>query len=175
VVYTGVQRKSWLMKNKLPSYIPALAAGMGAVAGVRSMTAPAVIAWAAKRKVLHLNTSPLVELISANVSDKAIRLALAELVADKLPFTPDRIEPGPLATRILSGAACGAVLSGAADRSLTQGAILGGLGALIGAFGSYHLRRRLSRDMPAFTVALVEDALAIATAAAIVTYVSESV
>ena len=174
MVYTGIERKNRLMKKTLPSYIPALAAGMGAVAGLRSMTAPAAIAWAAKTKAIHLGTSPLVEIISGKVSDKAIQLALAELVADKLPFTRDRIEPGPLATRILSGAACGAVLAGVADRLLTEGAILGGLGALVGAFGSYHLRRKLSRDMPEFAVALVEDALAIAAAAAIVTYVSKS-
>jgi uncharacterized membrane protein len=162
------------MKKKPPSYIPALAAVMGAVAGLRSMTAPAAIAWAAKRKAIRLGSSPLVEIISGRVSDKAIRLALAELVADKLPFTRDRIEPGPLARRILSGAACGAVLSGAADRPLAEGAILGGLGALVGAFGSHQLRRRLSREMPELTVALLEDALAVAAAAAIVAYASES-
>jgi len=44
----------------------------------------------------------------------------------------------------------------------------------MGAFGSYHVRRRLSREMPELTVALVEDALAIAAAAAIVAYASES-
>jgi len=162
------------MKKKVPSYIPALAAGMGVVAGLRSMTAPAAIAWAAKRKAIRLGSWPLVEIISGKVSDKAIQLALAELVADKLPFSRDRIEPGPLATRILSGAACGAVLSSAADRPLAEGAIFGGLGALIGAFGGYHLRRRLSRGMPELSVALMEDALAIAAAAAIVAYVSES-
>ena len=161
------------MKKK-PPYLPALAAVMGVVAGLRSMTAPAAIAWAAKRKAIRLGSSPLVEIISAKLSDQAIRLALAELVADKLPFRRDRIEPGPLATRIVSGAACGAVLSGAADRPLAEGAILGGLGALMGAFGSYHVRRRLSREMPELTVALVEDALAIAAAAAIVAYASES-
>ena len=155
------------MKKK-PPYLPALAAVMGAVAGLRSMTAPAAIAWAAKRKAIRLGSSPLVEIISAKLSDQAIRLALAELVADKLPFRRDRIEPGPLATRIVSGAACGA------DRPLAEGAILGGLGALMGAFGSYHVRRRLSREMPELTVALVEDALAIAAAAAIVAYASES-
>jgi uncharacterized membrane protein len=160
------------MRKKQRSYLPVLAAGMGAVAGLRSMTPPAAIAWAAKRGIIHLGTSPLVEIISDKVSDRAIRLALTELIADKLPFSRDRIEPGPLATRILSGAACGAVLFTAGDRSLTEGAILGGLGALVGTFASYHLRKKLRREMPELTVALLEDALAIAAAAAIVGYVA---
>lgn len=175
MVYTCLQRKIRIMRKKKRSYIPALAAGMGVVAGLRSMTAPAAIAWAAKRGAIHLGSSPLVEIISGKVSDKAIKLALTELIADKLPFTRDRIEPGPLATRILSGAACGAVLSTAGDRPLTEGAILGGLGALLGTFASYHLRKKLSHKMPELTAALLEDALAIAAAAAIVGYVSESI
>lgn len=162
------------MTKKQRSYIPALAAGMGAVAGMRSMTAPATIAWAARRGVIRLGNSPLVEVISGKISDKAIKLALTELIADKLPFTRDRIAPGPLATRILSGSACGAVLSTAADRPLMEGAIFGGLGALVGAFASYHLRKKLRREMPELTVALLEDALAIAAAAAIIASVSKS-
>jgi uncharacterized membrane protein len=35
------------------------------------------------------------------------------------------------------------------------------LGAIVGAFAGYHMRRRLSRDLPDLGVAVLEDALAI--------------
>src|SRR5437016_14650629 len=113
------------MKKKVPSYIPALAAGMGVVAGLRSMTAPAAIAWPAKRKAIRFGSWPLVEIISGKVSHEAIQLALAGLVADQLPVSPHRIEPGPVAPRILSGAARVAVPGSAADPPAADGAIAG--------------------------------------------------
>jgi hypothetical protein len=45
-----------LMKR---SYTPALAIGIGMVAGLRALTAPAVLAWAAERRLIRLGRSPL--------------------------------------------------------------------------------------------------------------------
>ena len=39
--------------------------------------------------------------------------------------------------------------------------MFGGLGAIAGAFAGYHLRRKLSGNMPNLPVALLEDAVAI--------------
>jgi uncharacterized membrane protein len=45
---------------------------------------------------------------------------------------------------------------------LNEGAVLGGLGAIAGgAFSGYHMRRKVSRNLPELGVALLEDALAI--------------
>ncbi len=148
-------------------YTLSLAVGIGAVAGLRPMTAPAVIAWAAKRKWIHLGSSPFVTIISARASRRITELAISELIADKLPFTPSRLNPGPLASRIASGAICGAAVCGAVKRPLAEGALLGGLGAIAAAFAGYHVRKRLSRDMPDFAVGLLEDALAIGGGAVI--------
>ena len=52
--------------------------------------------------------------------------AIGELIADKLPFIPNRTSPGPLFGRIVLGALCGATLCAAGGYSLAVGSILGG-------------------------------------------------
>jgi uncharacterized membrane protein len=144
-----------------PSYTPVLAVGIGVVAGLRAFAAPAALTWAAKRRWIRLGNSPFATIISAKASKRITDLAVSELIADKLPFTPSRLKAGPLASRIVSGAVCGATIYGVVKRPLMEGAILGGVGAIAGAFAGYHMRKRLSRDMPDLGVAALEDALAI--------------
>jgi uncharacterized membrane protein len=143
------------------SYNPALAVGIGVVAGLRALTAPAVLAWAVKRRSVRLGGSPFAAIISETASKRIIDFAVSELIADKLPFTPSRLNAAPLAYRIVSGAICGATIYGVVKRPLAEGAVLGGLGAIAGAFSGYHIRKRLSRDMPDLEVAVLEDAIAI--------------
>ena len=143
------------------SYTPVLAVGIGAVAGLRALTAPAVLAWAAKRRWIRLRNSPFAAILSAKASKRITDLAISELITDKLPFTASRLKAGPLASRIVSGAVCGATIYGVAERPLAEGAVLGGVGALAGAFAGYYTRKRLSGDMPNLGIAVLEDALAI--------------
>src|SRR5438045_1321302 len=148
--------RSKLLMEMKPAYTPSLAVGIGVVAGLRPMTAPAVIAYAAKRRWIRLGSSPFARLISASASERITQLAISELIVDKLPFTPSRLSAGPLAWRVVSGAICGAAVSGAMKRQPAEGAAFGGLGAIVGAFAGYHVRKRLSRDMPDFAVGLLE-------------------
>jgi uncharacterized membrane protein len=143
------------------TYTPALAIGIGAVAGLRALTAPALLAWAAKYRLIRLGSSPFATIISATASKRITDFAVSELIADKLPFTPSRLNAAPLASRIVSGAICGATIYGVVKRPLTEGAVLGGLGAIAGAFAGYHMRKKLSRGMPDLGVAVLEDAFAI--------------
>ena len=143
------------------SYTPALAVGIGAVAGLRTLAAPAVLAWAVKRKLIRLGSSPLAAILSAQASKRITNLAISELIADKLPFTPSRLRPGPLASRILSGAVCGATIYGVAERPLAEGGVLGGVGAIAGALAGHYTRKKLGDRMPDIGIALMEDALAI--------------
>jgi len=143
----------------------ALAAfGIGIVAGLRSMTAPAVVSWAARLHHLDLQVSRLAFLASAAAAYTFSALGIGELVADKLPFVPNRTSPLPITFRILSGAVCGAALGVSANRLIVQAALLGGLGAVNGAFGGFHVRRLLVKylKIPDLGIALAEDALAIA-------------
>ena len=134
---------------------------IGVIAGLRSMTAPAAVSWAARAGWLNLTSTGLAFLGSALTPWILTALALAELVADKLPTTPSRKAPVGFVARIVTGAFSGAAL-GAAGGSLVAGAIAGAIGAVIGTFGGHASRARLAasfgRDRPA---ALIEDAVAI--------------
>jgi uncharacterized membrane protein len=142
------------------------AIGIGIVAGLRSLLAPAVVAWAAHFDWLNLNGSPLAFMGSRRAVAIFSVLAIGELIADKLPKTPKRTSLAPLLARILTGGLCGASLCVGAGKSLIAGALLGGLGGVIGAFAGYEIRRRLVNNLHIkdIFVAICEDLLACALA-----------
>jgi uncharacterized membrane protein len=144
----------------------ALAFVLGIVAGLRSMTPPAAVAWAAHFGWLRLDGTPLAFLESAPARYIFLAAMLSELVADKLPFTPARTGTGPFIARIVSGGLAGAALAVGLGGSLAVGAVAGGLGAVAGTLGGYRARTGLVRALgvPDFPVALVEDLVALGTA-----------
>src|SRR5512140_342352 len=83
---------------------------IGTAAGLRSMTAPAAVSWAARLGWLHLESTPLAFLGYAATPYILSVLAIGELVNDKLPKTPSRKAPVPFAGRVVMGALCGAAL-----------------------------------------------------------------
>jgi|SRR5579872_1251345 len=140
-----------------------LAFGIGVVAGLRSLTAPAVVAWAAHLGWINLSGSLLAFMGSKWSVGIFTALALFELVADQLPSTPPRTGAMGLAARIVTGALTGAALAVAGGAALAMGAVVGATGGLVGAFGGYHARVGLVRGLriPDFAIALPEDAIAI--------------
>ena len=136
---------------------------IGVIAGLRSLTAPAVVAWAAHHGWLQLHDTPLRFLGLTAALVIFVVLALAELVADKLPSTPSRTEPVGLIARFILGGLSGAAVAAAGANSLLFGAILGALGGIAGAFTGYQLRTRLVKTfaVPDFAFALLEDAVAV--------------
>ncbi len=148
------------------NYVFVLAIGIGIVAGLRSLTAPAVVAWAAHLGWLNLHGSPLAFIGSTTAVAIFSLLAIGELVADKLPNTPKRTAIVPLLARIVLGGLCGACLCAVAGKSLLAGALLGGTGGVIGAFVGYETRKRLvnSLQIKDLVVAMSEDLVAIVLA-----------
>lgn len=144
-------------------FVLGLALGIGVIAGLRSMTAPAVVCWAAHLHWLDLRGSRLSFLGSTVAVAIVTLLAVGELIADKLPSTPNRTSIGPLVWRAITGALCGAALGVAAGASILMPGIAGALGAIAGAFGGYEVRHRLVRNLklPDFAVAVAEDLVAI--------------
>ena len=140
-----------------------LAFGIGFVTGLRSMTGPALVCWAAHLGWINLEGSRLVFMESTAATYGFSALALGELVADKLPFIPNRTSPGPLFGRVVLGALSGATLCAAAGYSLAVGAILGGAGGVVGAFAGYQARARLVKTsrLPDWVIALAEDLVAV--------------
>ena len=85
-----------------------LALLIGIVAGLRAMTAPAAIAFAAHYGVLDLSGSWLAFLGYRWTPWIFLVLAIGEWVTDQLPTTPSRKVPVQFGTRILMGLATGA-------------------------------------------------------------------
>jgi len=152
------------------NYILAFAFGIGIVAGLRALTAPAVVSWAAHLGWLQLHDSPVAFMANTWAAILFSLLAVFELVADKLPTTPNRTAPPALAARLLTGGLCGACLSVAAHQALGLGAAMGAIGALAGAFGGYQVRKRLVNGwkIKDLFVALSEDVIAIGLASFLV-------
>lgn len=98
--------------------------------------------------------------------------SIGELVGDKLPMTPSRLEPGPLFGRIVLGTIAGAAVGseGVGKGSIVRGALLGTTGAIIGNFGGYYARKAVvdAIGVPDPVVAVGEDAIAISLARAAV-------
>lgn len=138
-----------------------LALLIGIVSGLRAMTAPAIVCWAAHLGWIDLSGTRLAFL--ANVWARWILtlFALGELVTDQLPSTPNRTVPVQFGTRIVTGALSGAAI-GAGMGTLVGGLVAGIVGAVIGTLGGRAFRARLATalgsDHPA---AFIEDALAI--------------
>jgi uncharacterized membrane protein len=137
---------------------------IGVVAGLRAMTAPAVVSWAARLGWLNVQGTPLAFLGAAVTPWIFTAAAVFELVNDKLPKTGSRKAPGPFIARIVMGALCGAAI-GASGHALAAGLVAGAVGAVAGTLGGYEFRARLARaagrDLP---IALLEDAIAIGLA-----------
>src|ERR671914_2777408 len=134
---------------------------IGFFAGLRSLTPPAAVAcavylgWLTLARPLSLIGSlPAVIILSL--------LAIAEVIVDKLPNTPNRTAPLGLIARIVTGGLTGACVSVGGGRSAFAGAGLGVLGGIVGCFAGYQARVRLAKSLrQPTTVALLEDLVAI--------------
>jgi uncharacterized membrane protein len=142
----------------------AKAACLGVIAGMRSMTAPALISGYLDRTHSDaLLDSPLEWLATPTAASVFRVLAAGERIADKLPSVPARTSPGPLIGRGVTGALSGAAVCVADGEGLVEGAVVGALAAIASTFAFYHLRRWLTEatPLPDAAVAAAEDALAL--------------
>ncbi|MBD9450008.1 MULTISPECIES: membrane protein [unclassified Rhizobium] len=141
---------------------------IGIIAGLRAMTAPAAVAWAAALGWLDVSQTPLAFMGYRWAPWVFTLLAVVELITDQLPSTPSRKVPMQFAARLIMGGLAGATI-GVTGVSLIGGLIAGVVGAAIGTFGGAAARGKLAaafgKDTPA---ALIEDAVAIIGALIIV-------
>ena len=136
---------------------------IGLLAGLRSLTAPAAVSWAVYLGWLRLER-PLALIGSLPAVVILTLLALGELVADKLPRTPNRTSPVGLTARVLTGGLTGACVAAGGGQSALLGALLGVLGGVVGCFAGYQARTRLVQTLGTrdIYVALAEDFVAVA-------------
>ena len=139
-----------------------LALLIGVVAGLRALTPPAVVAWAAALHWINLDGTWAQWLAHPITVTVLTILLVGELVTDQLPKTPSRKTPMQFGARLATGAFAGAVI-GTAWGYTFGGLGAGMVGAVLGTLGGYEFRSRLvkangGRDLP---VALAEDAIAV--------------
>ena len=127
------------------------------------MSAPALVShFLALPTENPLKDSPLRWLATPTSATVFGFLALGEIVGDKLPMTPNRIDPGPLFGRTATGALSGAAICQAEGEETMIGAAIGAASALASTFAFYHLRRLAgqSKLIPDPVLGAVEDVFA---------------
>ncbi|MBW4022371.1 MAG: DUF4126 family protein [Proteobacteria bacterium] len=138
---------------------------MGLVGGQRSMTPLAVVSVAAARGRLPARDGATGILGHPAVVAAALALAAGELAGDKMKSAPDRIIPIGLAARAVTSGIAGAALAPSDRRWL--GAAVGSATAVAASFIGWRAR---AASMPRYgqtRTGLIEDAIVIASAIAI--------
>ncbi|GAB3000967.1 glycine zipper 2TM domain-containing protein [Mycobacterium bourgelatii] len=139
-----------------------LALLLGVVAGLRSLTAPTVVAWAAYLGWIGLHGTWAAWAASLVAAVIFSVLAVGELINDKLPKTPPRTATPVFAVRLIMGGLAGAIL-GTAWHYKWSSLGAGVIGAVLGTLGGYQARKALvakngGNDLP---IALLEDSVAV--------------
>jgi uncharacterized membrane protein len=136
-----------------------LAALAGAATGLRSTVAMAAL--------INAGVPGLPRQLTGYVAKVAASLGVAgELVADKLPSTPSRLQPVGLGGRLALAAAAGAVLARSAKDPLLPTVAVAAAAALLSARIGHDVRAAASKRVPPAAAATAEDALALGLAAA---------
>jgi uncharacterized membrane protein len=139
-----------------------LALLIGVIAGLRALTAPAVVAWGAALGWIDVDDK-WSEWMAHPITVTVLTIfLLVELVTDQLPKTPSRKTAPQFITRLLMGAFAGAVIGSAFFHTFSAlGA--GVIGAVLGTLGGAEARSRLAsarggQDRPG---AILEDVVAV--------------
>lgn len=156
---------------------------LGVAAGSRSSLGVAAPVLARAVRSAHPSATPLAGIDMAQRAEVDLRAleapraprtvsvvasagsVLGEIVADKLPATPNRLEGGGLGARLVSGAAGATAMCREHDATSFWPALAGAGGALAGARAGAAWRASAGRWMPDWQAALVEDGIALTLAA----------
>jgi uncharacterized membrane protein len=139
---------------------------LGVTTGLRTFTPIAVLCWFSYFGYTQVDGTWASWTARLWVAVLFTVLALGEYVGDKLPQTPDRISKGPLLARLVFGGLVGSIAATSMYGPGLEGVLLGVLGALLGAFGGYMVRRDLVEKLGCadWNVAVVEDLFTLAAA-----------
>jgi uncharacterized membrane protein len=95
-----------------------------------------------------------------------VAAAAGELVVDKLPTTPSRLEPAGIAGRLILGATAAGLFARTRRSPWLPAAVIGAASAIVSAKIGHDVRAQLAQHVPDPAVAVVEDALAFELAVA---------
>jgi uncharacterized membrane protein len=139
-----------------------LALLIGVIAGLRAMTAPAVVAWGAFLGWIDVD-SKWSEWIAHPITVAVLTIfLLVELVTDQLPRLPSRKTAPQFLTRLIMGAFAGAVIGSAFFHTFSSTGA-GIVGAVLGTMGGAAARQRFAsaRDGQDRPGAILEDVVAV--------------
>ena len=158
--------------NMSGPFVFLIAFGIGFMSGLRAFTPIALVSWMAIWGWTPLAGSPFWFVGTTTCAVLMSILALGELIGDKLPRTPPRIQTAPLGARITTGAISAAAICIAGGEPWFLGVVVGAIGSITGAFGGYHARRFIVQKLRIrdFLVALIEDIVAISGTLVLVRY-----
>ncbi|HEX8506242.1 MAG TPA: DUF4126 family protein [Hymenobacter sp.] len=145
--------------------------GFATLAGMRSMSAPAFLShYFSRQPHAGLAGSRLRFLQKPFTAGVLKLMAAGEIVADKLPNTPDRIALPVMTGRLLSGALVGAAWYKSRHGSALGGGLLGATVAFAATIVSFALRTGISEKsgVPVALVGVGEDALVLGGGAALI-------
>lgn len=136
---------------------------LGGLTGLRAFLPLTVLVWMLHLAHVRILGSPLYFLHKWTPIIVLTILAVAELILDKLPFTPSRLRLPSLIGRVILGAISGVVCGQVWGASWQTSAAAGLVGALAGAWIGHEMRRHWVHglDWHDLPVALIEDAVAI--------------
>lgn len=119
---------------------------LGALSGMRSAAGPAIASHILSNRVSYrFSKTPLAFMQTKNVANALKVFAATELVADKMPFAPNRTDAPGLVVRVLAGSLAGASIYRANNGNRYIGAVLGGAAAFASTFGSFYLRKAIGK------------------------------
>ena len=139
---------------------------LGVSTGLRSFTPLAVTAWFARSGKLPVKGTWAEWIAHPAAVGLFSAAAVGEYIGDKLPNTPDRTAPLGLIGRLTLGGLVGAIVATAARRPVAGGVALGALGAAVGTYGGFYLRKGLTEGagMADLPWAISGDAASVALA-----------
>ena len=132
---------------------------LGAATGLRSQVGVAAVVVRADPSLPAMFRRPWIRRL-------VVAAAVGELVVDKLPGTPSRLAPRGIVPRLALGALAAGLSAETRQASWLPAAAVGASSAAVAARLGHDVRARAGRHAPDLAVALAEDVLALAAAAA---------
>ncbi len=150
------------MSTWLNGSTPRVAVGsmlLGAASGLRSQLGVATVVARSDPSLPALFRQPWTRRI-------LVAAAAGELVVDKLPTTPSRLEPAGFGGRLVMGALAAGLFAQTRRAPWLPAAAIGASTAAVAAKVGHDVRARLAQHLPDPAVAVGEDAVALGLAAA---------
>ncbi len=139
---------------------------IGLVAGMRSMTPLAAVSLADRTGLLRSNSGPSGLLRHPAVVAGTTALAVGELFGDKMRSAPDRTVAPGIAARLVTGAIAGAAVAPRSQRPAAMA--IGAAAAVAASYVTFNLRMKALRRFGQTRSGLVEDAITLLSALAVV-------